>query len=73
MTKARRVGVVTPVLYGVDPVLHTLTFEFVEGRSVKDILLEFGSNGVVEERLNDITAQIGTAIAKLHDRWSCSW
>ncbi|KAJ1687348.1 hypothetical protein LUZ63_018738 [Rhynchospora breviuscula] len=67
MTKSRKLGVVTPVLYGVDPVLHTLTFEFIEGRAVKDILLEFGSNGIVEERLNDIAAQIGIAIAKLHD------
>jgi TP53 regulating kinase-like protein len=67
MTKARRLGVVTPVLYGVDPVHHTLTFEFIEGSLVKDILLEFGSNGVIEERLNDMATQIGNAIAKLHD------
>ncbi|KAF3330470.1 KEOPS complex subunit Bud32 [Carex littledalei] len=68
MTKARRLGVVTTVLYGVDSVHHTLTFEFIEGSSVKDILLEFGSNGIIEERLNDIAAHIGTGIVKLHDR-----
>lgn len=67
MTKARRLGVSTPVLYGVDPLLHTLTFEFVEGPCVKDVLLEFGSHGIVEERLDDIALQIGNAIAKLHD------
>ncbi|XP_030956311.1 uncharacterized protein LOC126720877 isoform X2 [Quercus robur] len=67
MTKARRLGVSTPVLYSVDPVLHTLTFEYVEGPSVKDILLEFGSHGIIEERLDDIALQIGVAIAKLHD------
>lgn len=67
MTKARRFGVPTPVLYAVDPLLHTLTFEFVDGPSVKEILLDFGSNGVVEERLNDIAIQIGNAIGKLHD------
>ncbi|KAK3421436.1 hypothetical protein EUGRSUZ_G02085 [Eucalyptus grandis] len=67
MTKARRLGVATPVLYGVDPVLHTLTFEYVDGPSVKDVFLEFGSHGVVEERLDDIAAQIGDAIGKLHD------
>lgn len=67
MTKARRLGVATPVLYGVDPVLHTLTFEYVDGPSVKDAFLEFGSHGVVEERLDDIAAQIGDAIGKLHD------
>ncbi|KAL6968286.1 non-specific serine,threonine protein kinase [Sarracenia purpurea var. burkii] len=67
MTKARRLGVCTPVLYAVDPVLHTLTFEFVEGPSVKDIFLDFGSSGVVEERMDDIAVQIGDAIGKLHD------
>jgi len=67
MTKARRLGVSTPVLYYVDPVLHTLTFEYVDGPSVKDILLEFGSYGIIEERLDDIALQIGDAIGKLHD------
>lgn len=67
MTKARRLGVSTPVLYAVDPVLHTLIFEYVEGPAVKDIFLEFGLNGVAEQRLEDIAFQIGDAIAKLHD------
>ncbi|CAI0449416.1 unnamed protein product [Linum tenue] len=67
MTKARRLGVCTPALYAVDPVLHSLTFEYVDGPAVKDVLLEFGSNGIVEERLDDIAVQIGDAIAKLHD------
>ena len=55
------------MLYSVDPVLHTLTFEYVEGPSVKDILLEFGSHGIIVERLDDIALQIGDAIGKLHD------
>ncbi|XP_052170013.1 uncharacterized protein LOC127786570 [Diospyros lotus] len=67
MTKARRLGVRTPVLYAVDPVSNTLTFEYVEGPSIKDIFLDFGSTGVVEERMNDIAVQIGDAIGKLHD------
>ncbi|KAL5561722.1 hypothetical protein UlMin_031469 [Ulmus minor] len=67
MTKARRLGVTTPVLYFVDPVQHSLTSEYVEGPSVKDIFLEFGLHGVVGERLDDIATQIGNAIAKLHD------
>lgn len=66
-TKARRLGVCTPVLYAVDPVLHTLTFEYVEGSSVKDVFLEFGSRSVIEERLDNISSQIGEAIGKLHD------
>ncbi|KAJ8527243.1 hypothetical protein K7X08_029720 [Anisodus acutangulus] len=67
MTKARRFGVVTPALYAVDPVMHTLTFEYVEGPSVKDIFLGFGLVGVDEERMADIATQIGNAIGKLHD------
>ncbi|XP_059625896.1 uncharacterized protein LOC132268970 [Cornus florida] len=67
MTKARRLGVSTPVLYAVDPVLHTLTFEYVEGPSVKDVFLDFGLQGVIEERMEDIAMQIGDAIGKLHD------
>uniref|UniRef100_J3N2S0 non-specific serine/threonine protein kinase n=1 Tax=Oryza brachyantha TaxID=4533 RepID=J3N2S0_ORYBR len=67
MTKARKLGVPTPVLYAMDPLLHTLTFEYVDGLSVKDILLGFGSNGINEERLNDIATQIGNAVGKLHD------
>ncbi|KAK4273105.1 hypothetical protein QN277_021567 [Acacia crassicarpa] len=67
MTKARRLGVCTPVLYAVDPVSHTLTFEFVEGPSVKDVFLEFGLHGINEKQLDDIASQIGDAIGKIHD------
>lgn len=67
MTKARRLGVLTPVLYAVDTVLHSLIFEYIEGPSVKDVLLDFGLNGVDEERMTNIAVQIGVAIAKLHD------
>lgn len=67
MTKARRLGVSTPVLYAVDPVLHSLTFEYVEGPSVKEIFLDFGEKGIIEERMDDMAKQIGDAIGKLHD------
>ncbi|XP_016462392.1 uncharacterized protein LOC107785571 isoform X2 [Nicotiana tabacum] len=67
MTKARKLGVLTPVLYAVDAISHSLTFEYVEGPSVKDVLLDFGLHGIVEERMNDIAIQIGRAIGKLHD------
>lgn len=67
VTKARKLGVSTPVLYAVDSLLYTLTFEFVEGPAVKDILLDFGLHGMVEEKLNDVATQIGDALGKLHD------
>ncbi|KAH6766699.1 Protein kinase superfamily protein [Perilla frutescens var. hirtella] len=65
--KARKLGVSTPALYAVDPLLRTLTFEYVEGCALKDILLDFGLHGIVEEQLFDIATQIGNAIGKLHD------
>ncbi|KAG0467769.1 hypothetical protein HPP92_017097 [Vanilla planifolia] len=67
MTKARKLGVPTPVLYAIDPLLHTLTFEFVEGQAVKDILIDFGLHGINEELMDAIAAQIGDVIGKLHD------
>ncbi|MQL80462.1 hypothetical protein Taro_012897 [Colocasia esculenta] len=67
MTKARRLGVLSPTLYAVDPLLYTLTCEYIEGPPVKDVLLDFGSHGVNEEKLNDIALQIGNAVGKLHD------
>ncbi|RZC80826.1 hypothetical protein C5167_043427 [Papaver somniferum] len=67
MTKARRLGVLTPVLYAVDPVIHTLTFEFVEGPAVKDVFLDFGLNRVSKEQIDDIATKIGGSIGKLHD------
>ncbi|KAG6545598.1 hypothetical protein Mapa_012952 [Marchantia paleacea] len=66
LAKARRLGVVTPALYAVDPVTASLTFEYVPGASVKDLLLQSGllpSPGKIEE----IAKQIGKAVANLHD------
>ncbi|KAI3980932.1 hypothetical protein MKX01_025497 [Papaver californicum] len=67
MTKARGLGVYTPVLYAVDTLLHTLTFEYVEGQMVKEVLLHFGLHGIVEEKMANFAKQIGIAIAKIHD------
>lgn len=39
LAKARKLGVLTPTLYAVDPAASTLTLERVEGRSLKDLLL----------------------------------
>ncbi|KAL2326070.1 hypothetical protein Fmac_025128 [Flemingia macrophylla] len=61
MTKARKLGVCTPVLYAVDPVLHTLTFEYIEGYSVKDVFLEFGPRGTMVFGQHCIT------------NWCCNW
>lgn len=67
VAKARRLGVATPVLFAVDSILHTITLEYIDGISVKDILLSAdplpSSGGKVEE----IATKIGIAIARLHD------
>ncbi|KAK1290270.1 hypothetical protein QJS10_CPB18g01198 [Acorus calamus] len=67
MAKARKLGVLTPCLYAVDPQLNTLTFEYVDGPSVKDVFLQFGSDGIVKDRMRDIATQIGDKIGKMHD------
>eukprot|EP01018_Ginkgo_biloba_P014293 Gb_18739 [translate_table: standard] len=67
MTKARRLGVLTPTLYALDSELHTLTFEYIEGSSVKEMLLQVGSLPDYEEQIEDIAVQIGRAIGLLHD------
>ncbi|KAF8392343.1 hypothetical protein HHK36_022685 [Tetracentron sinense] len=67
MTKLRRLGVSTTVLYAVDPVLHTLRFEYGEGPPIKDVFLDFGSHGIIEKQMVNIVVQIGNEIGKLHD------
>ncbi|PWA50796.1 Kae1-associated kinase Bud32 [Artemisia annua] len=66
LTKARKVGVVTPVLYAVDTISHSLTFEYVEG-SVKDHFHEFGLKGVGLDNTDEFALQIGNTIGKLYD------
>lgn len=65
LTKARKLGVATPALYAVDLVTNTLTFEFVDGPLVKDILLKSGP--LPDRHLEELACDIGKAIAKLHD------
>ena len=67
MIKARKLGVLTPTLYALDPMLQTLTLGPMEGPSMKDVLLGFGSHGIDSEKLSDMAMQIGGAVAKIHD------
>ncbi|BBN10411.1 TP53 regulating kinase and related kinases [Marchantia polymorpha subsp. ruderalis] len=67
LAKARRLGVVTPALYAVDPVTASLTFEYVPGASVKDLLLQSGPLPSPGGKIEEIAKQIGKAVAKLHD------
>uniref|UniRef100_A0A0D6QWA4 non-specific serine/threonine protein kinase n=1 Tax=Araucaria cunninghamii TaxID=56994 RepID=A0A0D6QWA4_ARACU len=67
MTKARRLGVLTPTLFALDSEMHTLMFEYIEGPSVKEVLLQAGSLPGYEEQIEDIAVQIGRAVAHLHD------
>lgn len=67
MTKARRLGVATPTLFALDSELHTLTFEYIDGPSVKEVLLQAGSIPGYGEQIEDIAVQIGRAVGQLHD------
>ncbi|MCO5614134.1 hypothetical protein L7F22_068415 [Adiantum nelumboides] len=67
VAKARRLGVATPALFAVDSVLHTLTFEFVDGTSVKDILLSADPLPSSGGKVEGIATMIGISIARLHD------
>ncbi|GBG85727.1 hypothetical protein CBR_g40454 [Chara braunii] len=49
MIKARKLGVRTPVLFGVDVEARSLLLEFVEGTSVKDLLLLAAAPPTTEE------------------------
>ncbi|XP_024397006.1 uncharacterized protein [Physcomitrium patens] len=67
LTKARKLGVVTPALYAVNLMTNSLTFEFVEGPLVKDILLRSGPLPTSDDKIEELAGHIGRAIAKLHD------
>ncbi|KAL2614037.1 hypothetical protein R1flu_025729 [Riccia fluitans] len=67
VAKARRLGVATPALYAVDTVTASLTYEFIPGPSVKEVLLQSGPIPSSDGKIEEIAKQIGKAIAKLHD------
>lgn len=69
MAKARRLGVATPVLFALDSALRTLICEYIEGDSVKDILLQAEPlpSSAPGGKIEKIAGQIGVAIARLHD------
>ncbi|CAM6094781.1 unnamed protein product [Calypogeia fissa] len=67
VAKARRLGVRTPALYAVDPATATLTFEFVPGLSVKDLLIQSGPLPSPDGKIEEVASQIGKTIARLHD------
>jgi tRNA A-37 threonylcarbamoyl transferase component Bud32 len=61
-------GLVFLLLYFMLWIHFCILWQYVDGLSVKDILLGFGSDGVNEERLDDISiTQIGNVVGKLHD------
>lgn len=64
MMRARKVGVLTPVPFHVDQVAYTIAMERVAGASVKDIIHKKLMDSAA---LADVMAQIGRAVAALHD------
>ncbi len=65
MREARDAGVRTPCIYDIDLKDCSITMEYIEGRSVKEVLDE------EPERADEICIEIGTAIARLHSAKVC--
>jgi len=60
--KARKLGVLTPVLYFVDDNTSSIYLEKVNGKIVRDILPSMS-----DEERNGVLEQIGVAVAKMHN------
>ncbi len=61
LSEARRAGVSTPKIVGVDEKNATIKMEFVEGKKLKEIL-----DGLEEEKQNEIMKSAGVSVGKLH-------
>ncbi|CAG8591317.1 1227_t:CDS:2 [Ambispora leptoticha] len=66
--KCRRSGLDTPVVYFVDTENSTIYMEYVEGKTVKDILQEQSDDDEETSRLKneEIANNIGIALANMH-------
>ncbi|CAG8488448.1 3935_t:CDS:2 [Acaulospora colombiana] len=60
------VGVDTPVLYFVDLEESIIYMEFVEGKVIKDLILEVNGEWSCEENKVQLAEKIGVAIARMH-------
>jgi TP53 regulating kinase-like protein/N6-L-threonylcarbamoyladenine synthase/protein kinase Bud32 len=65
MRDARNAGVRTPCIYDIDLKRCSITMEYIDGRSVKDVLDE------EPDRSEEICRKIGLIVAKLHSAKVC--
>lgn len=63
--EAKRCGVVTPLVYDVDPGENTMTLEKIAGKEVKEVFS--GKNSLKLSDIRKISQSIGKNVAKLHD------
>ena len=63
LMRARKLGVVTPTIYYVDTQQSAIYMEHVEGKSLKEHIRA----GMSEEDMRSVGAQVGRAVAALHD------
>ena len=63
--EARRAGVRTPCIYDIDLKDCSITMEYLDGRSVKEILDSDPSSA------SDVCREIGRTVAKLHSAGIC--
>ncbi|KAG9306188.1 hypothetical protein G9A89_016092 [Geosiphon pyriformis] len=64
--KCRRSGVDTPVVYFVDVNNSSIYMEYIEGKTVRDILRASTTVTDVTTLLNEIARRIGVALANMH-------
>lgn len=64
MLRARKSGVLTPVIYNVEHEAATIYMERIDGASVRDLLL---SGNLNSDEVDSMMEKIGHAVATLHD------
>lgn len=72
MVKCRRAGVCTPVVYDVDLETRRITFECIEGLTLKQYLLsqnidEGGNVGSHSDMVLEVVRAVGSVIGQMHD------
>ncbi|CAG8534745.1 4930_t:CDS:2 [Ambispora gerdemannii] len=64
--KCRRSGLDTPVVYFVDIENNTIYMEYVEGKTVRDILREQSDDESFKSKNDEMANKIGMALANMH-------
>lgn len=64
MSRLRKMGLRTPVVYFVDQAACTIYMEYINGSTVKDLLQKCS---LTAENISELMVSIGTSLAIMHD------